>query len=187
MIRTGTLGGDINHPEIRSEQTAENAEFAEISEFADLSWRFAGQMFINENAWSWPAAEALHFIGLSLLFGVAIVVNLRILGKLRSVPYTAVHRLLPIGVIGFLLCLVTGMLFYVGNAGRYIAVPEFGAKITLIVLAGLNLLYFTLFDQPWKIARDEDAPVFAKVVAVSTLAFLVGALYFGRMIPFLEF
>jgi uncharacterized membrane protein len=180
MVRTGTLGGDINHPEIRPEGV-------EIAATEDLSWRLAGQSFINEHAWSWPAAETLHFIGLSLLFGVAIIVNLRIMGKLKSVPFSAVHRLLPIGVIGFMLCLGTGMLFYVGNAERYVLVPEFGAKIALIVLAGLNLLYFTLFDQPWSIGGDENAPVFSKVMALSTLVFLVGALYFGRMIPFLEF
>jgi hypothetical protein len=81
---------------------------------------------------------------------------------------------------------MTGMLFFVGNAERYVAVPAFGMKIALIVLAGFNLLYFTIFDQPWSVGRNDDAPAMAKVIALSTLAFLIGALYFGRMIPFLE-
>lgn len=179
MIRAGTLGGDINHPEIRTEGT-------EVANAADISWRAVGQNFIFDNSWTWPAAETLHFIGLSLVFGVAILVNLRVMGMIRSVPYSALHRILPIGVFGFFLLLITGMLFFVGNAERYIVIPTFAAKIALIVLAGFNLLYFTLFDQPWKIGKDQDAPLGAKAMAISTLVFLIGALYFGRMIPFLE-
>lgn len=179
MIRAGTLGGEINHPEIRGDGP-------EVASAEDISWRAVGQSFIFDNSWTWPAAETLHFIGLTMLFGVAIMVNLRVMGRLRSVPFSALHRLLPVGVFGFFLCLLTGMLFFVGNAERYIAVPTFAVKIALIVLAGINLLYFTLFDQPWSIGKDQDAPLGAKAMAISTLVFLVGALYFGRMIPFLE-
>jgi hypothetical protein len=179
MVRTGTLGGDINHPEIRPVGT-------ETAAAEDISWRAAGQTFIFDNSWAWPAGETIHFIGLTLLMGVAITVNLRVLGMIRSVPFPALHRLLPVGVAGFFLCLATGMMFFVGNAERYILVPTFAAKIALIMLAGINLLYFTLFDQPWAVGRDDDAPLASKAMAVSTLVFLVGALYFGRMIPFLE-
>lgn len=179
MIRAGTLGGDINHPEIRPEG-------AEVATAEDVSWRMAGQSFIFDNSWTWPAGETLHFIGLTLLFGVAIMVNLRVMGMIRSVPFSALHRLLPVGVFGFFLCLATGFMFFIGNAERYVVIPTFAVKITLIVLAGLNLLYFTVFDHPWQIGRDEDAPPGAKAMAISTLVFLIGALYFGRMIPFLE-
>jgi len=177
MLRAGTLGGGINHPEIRTE---------ELAEVEDIGWRATAQSFIFDHSWTWPAGETIHFIGLSLLFGVAIMVNLRIMGLIKGVPFPALHRLLPVGILGFFLCLTTGMMFFVGNAERYVAVPTFFAKIAFIVLAGVNLIYFTTFDQPWKTGAGDDAPVTAKVVAVSTLVFLVGALYFGRMIPFLE-
>jgi len=179
MIRAGTLGGDINHPEIR-------AEGQELADASQISWRTVGQTFIFDNSWTWPAAETLHFIGLTLLFGVAIMVNLRAMGMVKGVPFMSLHRLLPMGVFGFLLCLLTGMMFFVGNAERYVAVPTFFVKIGLIVLAGINLIYFTMFDQAWEIREDQDAPAVTKLVAVGTLVFLVGALYFGRMIPFLE-
>jgi len=177
MIQAGNLGGDINHPEIR-EGDAVAAE--------EISWRAGVQGFIFDNSWTWPASETLHFIGLTLLFGVAIMVNLRVMGLLKGIQFIALHRLLPVGVFGFFLCLLTGMLFYIGNAERYMVVPTFAIKIALIVLAGVNLLYFTVFNQPWEIDANDDAPVTAKAVAVSTLVFLLGALYFGRMIPFLE-
>jgi hypothetical protein len=78
------------------------------------------------------------------------------------------------------------MLFFVVDAERYIQVPTFAAKIAFIVLAGVNLLYFTAFDTPWRIGPDQDAPLVTRLIAITTLACLLGALYFGRMIPFLE-
>lgn len=177
MLRTGTLGGEINHPEIRTE---------DVNPDQIVSWRGVVQDFVNTHFWAFPSAETLHFVGLSLLFGVVIVVNLRVMGFLPGVSFPTLHRLLPMGMFGFLLLLVTGMVFFLTNAERYIAVPTFAMKIALIVLSGINLMYFTVFDQPWKIGANDNAPLTAKVVAVSAFAFLFVALYFGRMIPFFE-
>lgn len=176
MVRTGNLGGEINHPEIRTQESAG----------AETGWREAAQDQIFNRSWAWPAAETVHFIGMALLFGVALAVNLRMLGLIKSVSFDTLHRMLPLGIFGFALCLMTGMVFYIGNAERYYAVPTFAAKIFFIVLAGINVVYFTLFEQPWSVKSGDDAPVTAKVMAVATLVFLVGAMYFGRMIPFLE-
>jgi uncharacterized membrane protein len=176
MVNTGNLGGEINHPEIRVEE--------QPTEVA--GWRAAAQTQIFDRSWTWPAAETLHFIGMAMLFGVALMVNLRMVGLIKGVSFEALHRALPVGILGFGICLVTGMIFYLGNAERYIAVPTVGVKIFFIVLAGINVVYFTLFDQPWALKSGEDAPMLSKVVAVSTLVFLIGAMYYGRMIPFLE-
>jgi len=175
MTRTGALGGEISHPEIRGE--ASGAE-------AIVGWRSLVQDFVANHSWVWPAGESLHFIGMAVLFGVALVVNLRMLDMMKSIPFSAVHRLLPLGVLGFGLNVLTGMLFYIRGAERYIS-PTFALKIFLIVLAGVNLIHFTLFDQAWKVGSGDKSPLMCKVIAVSTLGFLLGAMYFGRMIPYL--
>lgn len=176
MLRTGTLGGEINHPEIRPE----------IAGAQVVSWRGTVEDFINAHSWVWPSSETLHFIGLSLMFGVVFVFNLRALGFMPGVSYSALHRLLPLGIFGFLLLLGTGMVFFLGLAERYIAVPTFAMKIGLIVLSGANLIYFTVADEPWQIGRNDAAPMMTRVVAVSAFTFLFIAMYFGRMIPFFE-
>ena len=60
------------------------------------------------STWAWPAAEAVHFLGLCLSFGVLLAVNLRILGVMRQIPFADVHRLLPWGMLGFGANLITG-------------------------------------------------------------------------------
>jgi hypothetical protein len=56
----------------------------------------------------------------------------------------------------------------------------------LIVVAGIAVLYVTVFDQTWKLGPGDKAPLTAKAVAVVTTVTWLGVLYFGRMIPFLE-
>ena len=121
--------------------------------------------YVVSKTWIWAASETLHFIGLCMLFGIATLVDLRMLGMMKSVPFAALHQLLPWAVLGFGINLITGMLFFVAayeqyttNAGLY------HWKLGLIMLAGLNVLYFTIFDEPWALAAGESASATAKFV-----------------------
>lgn len=181
MARAATIGGEIRHPEIRVGGA--------MTAGAPLA-RELGAWVQNER-WVWPACETLHFVGLCLLFGIATVVDLRILGMMRGIPFEALHRLLPWGILGFGINLITGMLFFVADPAQYLKGDFFsktGAfqwKMALIVLAGINVLYFTIFDEVWVLRAGEDAPLTAKTVAVSALLLVVGVLFCGRMLPFL--
>ena len=82
MGRAANLGGEIRHPEIRAADAAA-ATAGDPKRFVQYS--------INQVAvysrWMWPAAEAVHFLGLSLSFGVLLAVNLRILGVMKQIPF----------------------------------------------------------------------------------------------------
>ena len=108
--------------------------------------------------WVWPTAEALHFIGLWLLFGVVMLVNLRMLGFMKSAPFSAVHRLLPWACLGLGVNLMTGMLFVLAAPSQYLENIAFFWKIGLLLLAGLDLLYLTVFDAPWAVGPGAEAP-----------------------------
>src|SRR6185295_265349 len=109
------------------------------------------------SVWAWPAAEAVHFLGLSLSFGVLLAVNLRILGVSRQIPFGDVHRLLPWGMLGFGANLITGMFFFVGQPSQYAASPPFYWKTIFLVIAGLNFLYLTVFGKAWRRTESGDA------------------------------
>lgn len=183
MANAANLGGDIRHPEIRAPEALATA--AAPTPAGDPPFARAVGMAVTDATWIWPTCETLHFIGLCLLFGITAIVDFRVLGLLRGVPFQAVHRLLPWGVLGFGVNLVTGLLFFVADPDQYTKSPPFQWKIVLIILAGLNLLYFTIFDTPWDLDPGEDAPAIAKFVAASALFLVVGVMFCGRMLPFL--
>jgi hypothetical protein len=177
ILRTANLGGDISHPEIRVVEQTGDGE--------DIGWRASVEAFAN-NSWVWPASETLHFLGMTMLFGVALMITLRMLGMMKSVSFAALHRLLPVGILGFVLNVVSGMIFFMASPGMYTTNWGFIWKMGLLVAAGAVVLYFTIFDEPWSIAPDKDAPVMAKIFALSGMALLFGVMWFGRMLPFLR-
>ena len=127
----------------------------------------------------------MHFIGLTLLIGVVLLIDLRMLGVMRNVSFPALHRLLPWAILGFGINTVTGMMFFVASPDQYAHNIAFVWKLALIMLAGANALYFTLFDEAWALESGDEAPVSAKAAAVSAIVLWVGVLYFGSMLPFI--
>ncbi len=183
MARAANLGGEIRHPEIRADLTEGVAEPANDPE------RFvttAISMYMVNSPWAWPAAETVHFVGLSLSFGVLLAVNLRILGVMRRVPFADVHRLLPWGMLGFGANLITGMLFFIGQPRQYIDSSPFYWKVVFLMIAGANFLYLTVFKKAWTADADGwDASLADKAMAVSSLFAWLAVLYGGRMLPFI--
>lgn len=134
--------------------------------------------------WVWPAAEAVHFLGLSLSLGVLLGINLRILGVMRRVPFAEVHRWLPWGMLGFGANLITGMLFFVGQPAQYIESAPFYWKVIFLMIAGANFLYLTVFNKGWDGDRL-DSSLADKGMAIVSIASWFAVLYAGRMLPFL--
>ena len=48
------------------------------------------------------------------------------------------------------------------------------------------LLYFTLFDDPWKTGSNESASITSKVAAICIFGLLVAVIIYGRYLPFLS-
>lgn len=180
MASAANIGGEITHPEIMSAGEAPTGTLA-----PDVFKTTYIARFQFTRPWAWPMLEVLHFIGLCLLFGIVLVGNLRILGLMRNARFADIHRLLPWGVWGFVINSVTGMLFFIGQAFQYIANPAFHLKVVFMLLAAANVLYLTLFDEVWALGPGDNAPLSAKVVAVSQVFLWIGVMYFGRMLPYL--
>jgi uncharacterized membrane protein len=176
MARASNIGGEIRHAEIRAGQETVTPEGALA--------RTVGS-FVTNTGWMWPTCETLHFIGLSLLMGVVFLVDLRVLGVMKGVSFASLHRLLPWAAIGFGVNVLTGILFFVGIPGQYIHNKVFYWKLALVMLAGLNALYFTLLEEPWELGPGEDAPLTAKFAAASAVVLWVAVMYCGSMLPFL--
>jgi len=177
MARAANLGGDIRHPELGGITAHINTADFLASKISDV--------MVN-SPWAWPASETVHFLGLSLTFGVLLAINLRVLGAMKRVPFSDVHRLLPWGMLGFGLNLITGMLFFVGQPKQYIDSSPFYWKIEFLMIAGANFLYLTVFRKAWAADRSPwTARSFDKAMAYVSMFAWLAALYCGRMLPFI--
>ena len=137
--------------------------------------------------WLWPLLEIIHFVGLSLLLGAMLIVDLRLAGYLRQVDLMSTHRLLPWATLGFVMNLVSGTLFFFGDPGRYSINIGFQIKMVLVLIAGLNVLLYLWKIKPvvanWE--AHGDTPMLAKSVAWVSLATWAAVLLLGRLIPYI--
>jgi uncharacterized membrane protein len=196
--RAANLGGEIRHPELLvaaagGEAGVETVEAAEVAAqddaqlASDPAWITANEvgLMMTDRTWLWPASESLHFIGMWLLFGIVLIVNLRMLGWFRMWSYAAVHRLLPWAALGFAVNAITGMGFVTASPQMYAENVSFLWKIGFLLLAGVNLLYATAFEGPWHVNAGEDSPMRVKLMGASAILSWLGVMYFGRMLPFI--
>lgn len=173
VSRAAALGGEIRHPEIR---VTPDTTVEQVS-------RTIGNI-VRDTPWIWVASEALHFVGLSLLIGVCVLVCVRALGLAKQIPFAAVDRLLPWAVLGLGLNVVTGMLFFLAAPQQYVDNPAFHWKLIFLVLAGGASLFF-FFDEGWAAKPGSDAPALTKLVAAAALFLWVGVMFWGSMLPFI--
>lgn len=137
--------------------------------------------------WLWPLLEIIHFIGLSLLLGSIIIVDLRLAGYLRQIDLKSTHRLLPWAATGFAMNLTSGVLFFFGDPARYSINIGFQIKMILVLIAGLNVLVFALMVNPQIASWDPHGgtTTLAKSVAWISLLVWTGVLLLGRLIPYI--
>ena len=137
--------------------------------------------------WIWPVFEIVHFFGLSLLLGGLLVIDLRLAGHCRGFTPAATHALIPVVVVGFILTLLSGILFFYGDPVTYAGNAVFQLKMLLILLAGLNaaFYYWTLHARVLTWTADTVPPLTAKLVAYVSLALWSAVMLCGRLIPYI--
>jgi hypothetical protein len=147
--------------------------------------------FVNDSYWVWPACEMLHFIGMALLLGTVGWLDIRILGLGKGVPIASLEKLIPVGIVGFLLNVSSGFVFVAGNLDggpmAYLSNFSFQIKMLLILIAGGNLAlyYFTGIRRvSAAVPPSGNAAPAAKVVAAVSLLAWFGVIFFGRMIMY---
>jgi hypothetical protein len=149
---------------------------------------FTGVAAFMQQQWSWPVAESVHFVGLTLLLGAIATWDLRLVGFMKQAPAAAFHKLIPVAVAGFTLNAVTGALFLMTFPDQYVYNAAFHVKLLCLLLAGLNVLvfYLTTFRRLSTQDAGEQAPVLGRISGALSVALWLSVIVCGRMITFLR-
>lgn len=182
MAITGNTGGAIRHAEIfGGQEPATTIGRIGVAFVTDSSYFVTGY-----SRWVWPILETLHFLGLILIVAAIGGLNLRLLGFWKEMPVAPLHRLLPWGIFGFVINIVTGMMFFVGMPFFYAFNLTMYLKMVAMVIAGGTLVFFycTGAFRSWaQLGPGEDPPAFAKFIAATSLFLWLAIIIFGRYIP----
>jgi hypothetical protein len=139
---------------------------------------------IRGSSWLFPMIEAIHLLGLGLIGGAVLVVDLRLLGLgLRRQSVAQVARDAQPWLIGSLVLMITtGFLLFMSEAVKCYYHSAFWLKMASLLLA----IVFTLTVHRKVTIADETQvrPVWNKVVALVSILLWSGVGIGGRWIGF---
>ena len=142
---------------------------------------------LRRSAVLYPLVNAAHILGIGLLVGPIVTLDLRLLGLFQRSPLAVLGPpLVRMAAAGLGLALVTGVLLFSVRPSAYAANPAFLAKLGLVLGGLLNVLALRL-GRGWKRAMAGEgigAPL--RLAAVLSLLAWLGAVLAGRWIAFLD-
>lgn len=126
---------------------------------------------IRTSIWLYPALETGHYVGLALLVGSIMLIDLRLLGFPKSLPLDAMLGLLPWVWVGFVINLFTGSMMFIYGAESFGPNGAFQLKMTFMLLAGINALIFTVAASRSREAWVANGRVPLPIKSIATLSF----------------
>lgn len=95
--------------------------------------------------WGYAGVNTLHVLGIALLVGAIVPLDLRLLGLRRNIGLADAASLLqPLAITGLLLASTSGILLFLADPRGYAATPLFLLKLMLILMAVSNALALNL-------------------------------------------
>jgi hypothetical protein len=152
-----------------------------IQESAFANW-------VQESAY--PYVITLHSVGLALLVGLLVVIDLRVLGFGRGLPLPALRKLMTVIWIGFWTNFASGIMLFSIDAKKDYYSPLFRIKLSSIAIGLIlgTLIKRRVLDQDIEYAAVEaSAPSFAKVLALVSLLCWMTAIVSGRLLAYFTF
>lgn len=139
---------------------------------------------IRESLWLFAAIEALHLLGLCLIGGAVLMVDLRMFGygiKQQSVADLA-RDAQPWVIVSLVVLLPTGLMLFLSESTKCYYSTAFWVKMASLFLA----LIFT-FTVHRKVATADEArvsPFQSRIVAVISVILWFGVAWGGRWIGY---
>jgi hypothetical protein len=153
-----------------------------------LEWIAAwpGAVLIRQSGTAYLLVNAAHILGIGLLLGSILPLDLRLIGLFRSVSLTEIGPFLTrVAASGAGLAVLMGLWLFSVNPSKYVANTAFLWKIALLALA-LGNVALQHASQHFRLAlRDNEAPLRVRVLAGASAILWLSVLVAGRWIGFL--
>lgn len=137
-------------------------------------------VFLKSHAWVYPTLEAMHIVGIALLLGNLVALEIRVFGRAAALPVEALARLsLSLAMLGFTLATISGVVMFASQASELIANRAFIVKMALLTLAGCNA---ALFHSRQSLEKLDPT---ARAQMLLSTALWIGAVFSGRWIAYI--
>jgi hypothetical protein len=162
---------------------------ADLRHFAEwLSTTFPSLFIQNHNSWVIPTIQSIHIIGIGVLMGSVLMVDLRILGwaGMDQTLRQTTSRFAPWVTGALCLQLATGLLMVIGEPVRELVTFSFWLKMFFVVIGTLIAIIFQVsirkHKQRWEETLLNRRSI--KWLAIVTFLIWVCIIILGRLIAY---
>jgi hypothetical protein len=139
--------------------------------------------WVRSSISGYPSMIALHAIGMAVMVGLSLLLDLRILGWFAGIPLQALQRFFGLAWIGFGINFISGSALFSAQATSYIVDWVFMTKMTLVLFGAITAAIL----QPAVVKAGPSGVVSGgtKAVAAVAIVFWVVAIVMGRLTAYL--
>jgi hypothetical protein len=143
---------------------------------------------IRTSAYGFPTVETVHVAALVMVIGSIAMVDLRLMdvaGKEKPARQI-IREVLPWTWGAFIVAAITGSALFASNANQYWVNKPFRIKMILMLVAGVNMIFFHLVLHKHVEGMEDKAPTPTSVRTAGALsiALWAGIVFAGRWIGF---
>ena len=160
-----------------------------MQQFAQWLSTTSPSVFIqSHNSWAIPTIQSIHIVGIGVVLGSVLMIDLRILGWAgmdQTLRQTA-SRFTPWLTGGLGLMLATGLLMVIGEPVRELVSFSFWAKMSLLATSTLTAAIFQIslrnYGQQWEQVLVHRRSI--HLLVVLTFLIWVCIIILGRLIAY---
>lgn len=145
-------------------------------------------IWVGESLWGYPIMLGMHAIGLAIVVGIFVMLDLRMLRVIRGVSFNAFLSLFRLAWIGLIFNALSGSALFTSQATTFVESAPFLIKISAVIV---GVILGVLIQKRLKVRVadwDESGTnieTSAKVLATLSLVCWIGAIFAGRLIAYL--
>lgn len=146
--------------------------------------------WVSTSDLGYPILLSIHAMGMAIVVGILVLLDLRVLGFAKAIPFSAFEKLMPLAWGGFGLNLCSGVLLFGATATHMIGNWPFLSKLASIALGAV--ISWAL----WRNLRSGGEPdasgaaaaiavtLASRGLAIASMIVWFGAIFFGRLIAY---
>lgn len=134
----------------------------------------------------YPLMNVAHILGLGLLVGPILMLDLRLLGLTRRLPLRLVaQHILPWSIVGLVVLMASGFLLFIAEGTAYAVNPVFQFKMVLVFAGIANAVLFEFYAlRNWRDWENNAVPAFPKLLAATSVLIWPLVAISGRLIAY---
>jgi hypothetical protein len=138
-------------------------------------------------SWGYPLVLSAHAVGMSIVVGTVLMINLRLLGFSATLPFTIFRDLNRVAWLGVSLNVLSGLALFSGSPVKFFFHPVFWIKISLIVLGGVSVWWGLRSCRETGFNTNVlESSTKIKIIAAFSILFWIAAIVAGRLIAYFK-